>query len=283
MSPRDLLSPDALDGATIAVSISDSPDLGTLGLTEDHVRFTLGEVARVVLRARGRLIYGGALKSGNYTDFLIDENDRYGHPDSLVITLPWHEHRSVPLSAIKRTQQAVSSRGRVVCLGPDGAEDPPDKDRGEDPAPDAGSVSRPDSLSTMRRSVTERADARLVVGGRLDNYQGKMPGVVEEALVSIQHEQSLYIVGGFGGAAALVARAVGLDNQEWAPSTWADRARRSDLSRALEALQGAVATHGLANTGLDSEERLMLSATPRPSEIASLVARGLGRLNDTSP
>lgn len=283
MNLHDLLPPDALDGVTIAVSISDSPDLGTLGLTEHHVRLTLGEMARVVLRARGRLIYGGALRSGNYTDFLIEENDRYGHPDSLVITLPWHEHRRVPLSAIERTQRAVSSRGRVLCLSPDGEQVAPGQGRGEGPEADDGSVSRADSLSAMRRSVTAEADARVVVGGRLDDYQGRMPGIVEEALVSIEHGQPLYVVGGFGGAAALVARAVGLDNQEWAPPTWADRASRTELSRAVEALQAAVATHGLADNRLDSQERLMLSATPRPSEVASLVARGLGRLNDTGP
>jgi hypothetical protein len=43
-------------------------------------------------------------------------------------------------------------------------------------------------------------------GGRSERwYFGRIPGVVEEALASLRAGQPLYIVGGFGGAAALVA------------------------------------------------------------------------------
>src|SRR5437762_14359 len=73
------------------------------------------------------------------------------------------------------------------------------------------------ALSAMRRHVTALTDARVLVGGRLSGYAGTMPGLVEEAILSLQHRQPVYVAGGFGGAAAAIARVLGRDDLTWAP------------------------------------------------------------------
>lgn len=48
-----LLPPDALRGMRLGISVSESTDLGRLGLLEEHFRLALGEITRVVLVSGG--------------------------------------------------------------------------------------------------------------------------------------------------------------------------------------------------------------------------------------
>ena len=54
-----LLPPDALQGMRLGISVSESADLGRLGLLEEHFRLALGEIARVVLVSGGGLPMAG--------------------------------------------------------------------------------------------------------------------------------------------------------------------------------------------------------------------------------
>lgn len=62
-----------------------------------------------------------------------------------------------------------------------------------------------DSTRILRTRTTELADLRVIFGGRQKSTRGWMPGALEEAGLSIQRQQPLLILGGFGGAAADVA------------------------------------------------------------------------------
>ena len=79
----------------------------------------------------------------------------------------------------------------------------------------ADSIAIPVSLyfSDMRRVMTERIAARVILGGQSEprlqadgtGYSGRFPGIAEEAWRTLNLGKPLYVVGGFGGAAALVA------------------------------------------------------------------------------
>lgn len=60
----------------------------------------------------------------------------------------------------------------------------------------------------MREAITQHTDARIVLGGKLTGFTGLLPGIVEEALLAIRRKQPLYIAGGFGGSAHLLADAL---------------------------------------------------------------------------
>jgi SLOG cluster2 len=51
-------------------------------------------------------------------------------------------------------------------------------------------------------------ERHFLLGGSLDRYSGFLPGLFEEALVTLQQKKPLFILGGFGGAAEVLARAV---------------------------------------------------------------------------
>jgi hypothetical protein len=56
-----------LRGQSVAVSISESPDLAQLGLSDRHLRDVWAEVARQLLTAGARLLYGGDLRAQGFT------------------------------------------------------------------------------------------------------------------------------------------------------------------------------------------------------------------------
>lgn len=50
--------------------------------------------------------------------------------------------------------------------------------------------------------------ARIVLGGKLTGYQGFVPGIFEEALLSLESGSPIYLLGGFGGATEALAEAL---------------------------------------------------------------------------
>jgi hypothetical protein len=127
--------------------------------------------------------------------------------------------------------------------------------------------------------MARQAQARILIGGRRDGFQGRVPGLLEEAFISIEIGQPLYLAGGFGGVTADIIRAIGLDGGEWlqpradaAPPDARLPAALAELSALNKKQDPAL----LAN-GLSSDEARRLAATHRPSEIAALVSLGLGR------
>ncbi|HEX2826294.1 MAG TPA: TIR domain-containing protein [Burkholderiales bacterium] len=49
--------------------------------------------------------------------------------------------------------------------------------------------------------------ARVLLGGKVSGFSGFLPGLFEEALVTLDADRPLYILGGFGGAAEVLAQA----------------------------------------------------------------------------
>jgi hypothetical protein len=63
-------------------------------------------------------------------------------------------------------------------------------------------------LTHLRRELTSRTEARICVGGRTGGAQGRYPGVVEEAYLSVEARQPLFLIGLLGGATRQVIDAL---------------------------------------------------------------------------
>lgn len=272
-APPPLAGPTALADLSVGLSVSTSPDLARLGLHESHIELTLGELARVVILGGGRLVYGGHLEPGGYTAFLQGELEKYGRPGSLLVCVPWPIHRELALIELQRAEAMLGVKGEIEYLSGEGIPGAPDANRGAAPVPVDDPDLRASALTAMRRHVTDVCHARVLVGGRRDRFQGKMPGVIEEAILAIRAAQPIFLAGGFGGATHDVAAALGLPVEGW-PQLAPERGPW------LDTLTEAVREAGyeLMLNGLTEAENLRLSATHRPSDIATLVAVGLGRL-----
>lgn len=277
MSEKSLLPPNALTNIRLGISVSESPDLARLGLLETHFRLALGEIARCVVVSGGLLAYGGHLQPGGYTPFLVHELERYSRRDRpLRICLAWSEHRKMALSALDAEKHSLGLYGEIVCLDPSGNVIDA---RDEAPLPQVDAETTQQSLTGLRQYMTRETHGRVLIGGKRDGFQGDMPGLLEEALLTFECGRPVYLAGGFGGVTWDIARELGVDKGDWFPKLPDTQASDERLLRGMSRLVGAAKatqTESL-NNGLTEEENRRLATCHRPSEIAALVSLGLGR------
>jgi hypothetical protein len=261
-------------GFRLGISVSQSEDLGTLGLTETHLRMALGEIARAMLMAEGQILYGGNLDPDGYTSFLVRECERFQSRNRpFVGYISWSEHRRMTLTAIRQEMHKIGLLGRYVFLDMEGQDIDPFSGRGESPE-EVNYSSTIIALSALRRRLTSESDARILLGGKRRDYAGRLPGVIEEAALCIGASKPLFIAGGFGGAAADAVATLGLDPDDWLRLP--DRQANADLSE-LEQVVAARKWDPETN-GLTVEQNRRLAVTYRASEIASLVIQGVNRI-----
>ena len=274
----DLLPPFALKGISLGLSVLESPDLLRLGLTETHFRLTLAEIARCVWVSGGNLAYGGNLRPDGYTNFLIHELERYNRRDRpLKICLAWTEHRRLPLSALRTEKDDLGLYGSITQLDANGKEVALDYQRGEDAQLTFEVDTTRRSLTALRQYMTSNTDGRILIGGKRAGFQGEMPGLLEEALYSLEAGRPLYLAGGFGGITHDIALRLRIDDGKWVPRL--SVATEERVERGMERLVDAMKKTGGRSfeNGLSASENQRLAGCHRPSEIATLVSLGLGR------
>jgi hypothetical protein len=212
-----------LAGKTIVLSISESGDTAQHGLSLAHLDTALHEISRQLLVRGAQLEYGGHLGTEGYTVALFDMAAAYATlakvppAERILNDVGW----PLPLETLPRKDrarlQAVATFRRIPR--PPGVEALEPATFVEEPVffP-ADSPERryawARGMSAMRLFQARSAGARVVLGGKtgptVDKkgekkwYVGRIPGVVEEALESLRAGQPLYLIGAFGGAAAMV-------------------------------------------------------------------------------
>ena len=276
----DMIVPsNALDERRIALSVSESPDLARLGLTDTHLRLALGEIARAVVTGGGRLAYGGHLHPEGYTTFLVSELERhYRREDLISLYIAWPVHRAMSVEHLRETMNELPIAARAIYLDLDGEPIDPFSDRDVESEP----VSPDDAargLTAMRRNTTAQSNARVLIGGKRQGYTGKLPGLVEEALFAVEAGQPLYLAAGFGGATLDIARALGLDVAWSRPIE--EQERDLWMIEGLGQLATLAAGRGwhIPPNGLSEGENRRLTSSFRPGEIAALISLGVGRLS----
>lgn len=273
-----LVASDALAGIDVGLSVSDSADLARLGLDARHAQLAVGELTRAVLIAGGRVVYGGRIKPSGFTQQLMGEVRRYGTSrHSLTICLALPEHLKLTTAELDKLDRELGTWGRLIPLGLDGSP----MSRSGDPPQDATELEPDDrsvAYSGLRRFITDATHARVLVGGQLRGYQGAMPGLVEEAIFSIGRQQPLYVAGGFGGASALIAQALG-SPMDWLPPDTPEGRDDPGVEGSVARLAETASSSGWSvdSDGLTSAERGLLAASHRPADIASLAVLGMAR------
>jgi SLOG cluster2 len=272
MTGARLLPPCALTGVDVALSVSDSADLARLGLTAQHCELAVAEIAQAVFIAGGSVMYGGRLRPPGFSQVLLEEVQKYAdNRRALTLVVAEPEHRDFSDEELDALDKGLGTTARIICLDVDGRR-LPITDRGRR-SPD--STDDAHAYTGLRQYVTTNTDARVLVGGKVTGYRGVMPGVLEEALLSLKQGQPVYVAGGFGGAAAALARTLGMDDQAWLPDSPVATSDKVQSALSLIADAWAAMPSGACNNGLDTRELAQLAATHRPGDIASLVVTGL--------
>ncbi len=152
------------------------------------------------------------------------------------------------------------------------------------------------ALTSMREHVTEISTARLCIGGKIEGYLGRLPGLIEEPLLSLRARKPLYLVGAIGGCSQLVIDLIEQRTRPEMTTTAAEKhvkdyqafadcfaqyggafPTREQVAKEL-ADYGADGPAAALNNGLDDAENREIFDTTDPRRIAELVCIGVGRL-----
>ena len=256
----------------IGVSVSASPDIEVLGFFDEHLEDILAELAVFLLATGTNLAYGGDLRqrrNGGFTELLFELVGRYQRPGQtltrVVNYLAWPVHIRMTVDDLDAAAAAVAPAARLVLVGPDGAPISTEERRAL-PTREPDDEEWQYGLTAMRTAVRDNTSARIVVGGQVENYKGKMPGIAEETLLSLQAGQPVFLVGGFGGCVRDIAETMGLIEPWNGIRPWPGRRLFDDYSE-----------EALAN-GLTADENRKLAHTPYIGQAVNLVMLGLYRL-----
>jgi hypothetical protein len=291
---------------TVGLSVSEAEDLPRFGLRRTHLDAVLLEVSRYLLIAGIRLAYGGHLRADGYTQRMADllrdpvvEQLRGGVSTAtslraeLVTYLPWPTTSTIEneakLGPLVEVRHCKRPEGVDAALDPT-FEEAPDTDIPVDTPVRRFAWAR--GLTEMRLLQTAEIAARVVLGGRIGSndagYKGLMPGVFEEALLSVRAERPVYLIGAFGGCARLMIDALeGVprteltsEHQNKAPFT--DELRTLYLSRghtweSYNDIYAELKERGFAGVknGLTVDENRELATTRSAERIIEIVLRGL--------
>lgn len=265
---------EPLSQKAVAISISDSADMMALGLAAEHLRDAMTEVARHLLAMGARLVYGGDLRARGFTELLFELVARHRRDadvgdarPAIVSYLAWPVHSGKPAQEIQSLAQDLKGLAEFHCLGQEG------QDLALDALSPTGTAQLPTSddwalgLTALRRVLTDASDARVVLGGHISGFKGRMPGIAEEALCSLSAGQPLYVLGGFGGCARDIAEELQLAaHRSTQVVSWAGREQFSGLDPTV------------LRNGLDIDENETLARTVHVDEAVALILRGLFRL-----
>ncbi|MFM9964335.1 MAG: hypothetical protein ACKV2Q_24295 [Planctomycetaceae bacterium] len=317
-----LATQQSLNGKLIAPSMSESTDLQRCGLDPSHLETTMLELSRYLLIQGATLVYGGHLGSAGYTQKLLElvrtHNDREG-------VEPFHRianHRGWPLPRLSVDQLAEAKwvSQTIELPRPADIDESLHPDFTEKPRFFPGDKS-PQHRFAWARGMTEmrafqanskksHVCARIVLGGTFGPtvksgddgsqkeswYFSRIPGVLEEILLSVSVGQPVFLIGGFGGVAGLVIDLLlGKDRPE-ATWTYQQQAPFASEMRALYEDRGlgwqdypemieSLRAKGIAgiNPLLSEDDHRELFETIDSVRMIELVLKELGRLAQVSP
>ena len=262
--------------SSVAISISESPDMTILGLSNEHLQDAMAEIALSLLSSGTSLAYGGDLRAHGFTELLFGLLTRYQdhphHSGKITVTdyLAWPVHIRMTAGDLAAFSSAHEGAARLVFLARDGGR-LEQKQRLELPSYEPDDDEWAEGLTRMRLVMRQETQARIVLGGKVENYKGRMPGIAEETLLSLQAHQPVFLLGGFGGCTRDIAKTLGLVNP-WDGSrpAWSGRQRFEGYTR-----------NDLHN-GLSDEDNAVLARTPHIDQAVALVSRGLRRTLNNS-
>jgi hypothetical protein len=295
----------------VGLSTGYNDDLGRLGMGREHLEELTLRVARCVIEAGARIAFGGMLDTSGLTETLLTlvrtlTSDDHDTPSASARILSYQ--RWPALTTREQIAKDVGISEYVLMESPL----PSEQRLANDPRIDSPERAREraHALSAMRREMTAggcltsagRAapplHARIVMGGMRTGFNGFMPGVLEEALYALEARLPLFVIGGFGGGAAVLARAMlvaapcpelRLDYHRQHAGRFQMLARglalhgeEPHIDALFARLRSAVdrirddLCAGLDN-GLDESENRRLMQTDHVSETVGLLRRGLAR------
>jgi len=302
-----------LKGRRIALSMSQSTDIARHGFDDLHLRNAMEEISRYLLLKGATLVYGGNLGNEGYTQVLFELVRAHHSLEGIAGVerivnrigwpLPYDQQVRAKYSRVATLERVGRPADLDQCPGKAVADAVEAAPYTENPSPEHR-YCWARGMTTMRESQMTKDSAiaaRVILGGKFGPpaqgpgsdepwYLGRLPGVLEEVALAARAGQPVFLIGAFGGAAALAIDLV--EGRERPEATWdyQSRAPQAPAMRALYERCGQpwwdypeivelLRSRGPAglNPLLDAEENRELFHTRNVSRMVELILIGLGR------
>ena len=280
-----------LKQSNVAISISESDNLLDLGLSKECVDDLMVEITRHLLISKAKMVYGGDLRQMGFTELFKDLAFQYGaleksRNDEMYFTdfIAW------PLHLIIKPETFDDYRHSRVKLTPVPALAFPNIDTSKFICPDCiyNQYIWAENLTKMRTEMERVAKCRIIAGGKLSCFKGKMAGILEEFTIARRMGHPVYIVGGYGGCAQLLSAVVeGKENVNEFIRIACESASYKELFSYYESIGSPVdyaevesyaKLDRLLDNGLSEEENRRLFHSVKIIEIVSLILKGINNV-----
>ena len=280
-----------LKQSNVAISISESENLLDLGLSKECVDDLMVEITRHLLISKAKMVYGGDLRQMGFTELFKDLAFQYGafeksRNDEMYFTdfIAWPLHLNI------KPETCDDYRHSRVKLTPVPALAFPNIDTSKFICPDSvyNQYIWAENLTNMRTEMERVAKCRIIAGGKLSCFKGKMAGILEEFTIARRMGHPVYIVGGYGGCAQLLSAVVeGKENVDAFIRIASESASYKDLISYYDSIDSPVdyaevesyaKLDRLLDNGLSEEENRRLFHSVNIMEIVSLILKGISNI-----
>ena len=280
-----------LKQSNVAISISESENLLDLGLSKECVDDLMVEITRHLLISKAKMVYGGDLRQMGFTELFKDLAFQYGafeksRNDEMYFTdfIAWPLHLNI------KPETCDDYRHSRVKLTPVPALAFPNIDTSKFICPDSvyNQYIWAENLTNMRTEMERVAKCRIIAGGKLSCFKGKMAGILEEFTIARRMGHPVYIVGGYGGCAQLLSAVVeGKENVDAFIRIASESASYKDLISYYDSIDSPVdyaevesyaKLDRLLDNGLSEEENRRLFHSVNIMEIVSLILKGINNV-----
>jgi len=190
-----------LNGKSIAISVSENEDLEKLGFTIQHLNDITVEIARYIIANDGKALYGGDLRQNGFTTLFSELSNQYKRMND--DTSGFVNYFVFPNTKQLTRDTRIHFLSKNIEINE--IEDPKsltiDYNAKYDPRTNIEHrYIYSECFKEMRIQMAKDCTARVLIGGKITNYLGYIPGVIEEALCTLRENKPLFLVGAFGGA-----------------------------------------------------------------------------------
>lgn len=191
----------------IGIFISNPTDeeLLNIGLSRNHLYKLSQDLSRHLIMKNALIIYGGDLRKGGFTQFILDESlavqNRTNSTKMRIENYESWPQFLLDSAEIKMWKASYRTTAKIIEMEP--ANDTMDLiPNVKTYMPFSDVISRfvwSRSLSNMRYQMINACDVRICAGGRLHGFKGILPGLLEEVVLAIKLRKPIFLLGGFGG------------------------------------------------------------------------------------
>jgi hypothetical protein len=273
-----------LTGCVVGISISESEEMERLGFDRREMNRCVVRLSELLLAAGARLAFGHDWRPGGVMEAVAALAVRYfrvrrdaeGRPLSKAPIINRVEWMRQPfLAEVQRRDPGVSelsaAQSPPIARLLEGIVDA----RAARQSPSSSSSPEQaiaDGLTEMRKELAELCHLRICLGGKVVGYSGRIPGIVEEACLTLERGRPVLASTVFGGASRVVV--CGLSNfnvpipQSWSALRFDPGKEAKDIQRAAEQVEVAP---------LDAAERERLWTSTSIEVCLDLCLRGAVR------